>query len=198
MLATPIPVEQRDEFLRGLAGASCAARVMSAPVSCIASVSRCGAASYRGRHSLGRRRRRSGADSLPADKSYPHQKNSRAMFLTAFWRLHGRRRVSVLAICPWSAQTRFLGRSARRKLLILLARPKGFEPLTPKFVVWCSFLPEPTIAQSGARRRRHSPHRGRGGDPRSADTGRRNRFRPSQAVEFANPKNPHCFPMATL
>ena len=24
------------------------------------------------------------------------------------------------------------------KLLILLARPKGFEPLTPKFVVWCS------------------------------------------------------------
>jgi hypothetical protein len=32
-----------------------------------------------------------------------------------------------------------------------------------------------------------------GGDPGSADTGRA-----SQAVEFANPKNPHCFPMATL
>src|SRR5262249_40862035 len=26
----------------------------------------------------------------------------------------------------------------RRKLLIFLARPKGFEPLTPRFVVWCS------------------------------------------------------------
>ena len=23
-------------------------------------------------------------------------------------------------------------------LLILVARPKGFEPLTPRFVVWCS------------------------------------------------------------
>ncbi len=22
--------------------------------------------------------------------------------------------------------------------LILMARPKGFEPLTPRFVVWCS------------------------------------------------------------
>jgi hypothetical protein len=59
-------------------------------------------------------------------------------------------------------------------------------------------LPEPTIAQSGAARRRHSPDWGRGGDPGSADTGRRNRFRTSQAVEFANPENPHCFPMATL
>ena len=24
------------------------------------------------------------------------------------------------------------------KILILMARPKGFEPLTPRFVVWCS------------------------------------------------------------
>ena len=24
------------------------------------------------------------------------------------------------------------------KLLIMLARPNGFEPLTPRFVVWCS------------------------------------------------------------
>jgi hypothetical protein len=24
------------------------------------------------------------------------------------------------------------------KSLILMARPKGFEPLTPRFVVWCS------------------------------------------------------------
>jgi hypothetical protein len=37
-------------------------------------------------------------------------------------------------------------------------------------------LLEPTIAQSRAGRRRHSPHRGRGGDPGSAD-GRRNPFR---------------------
>ena len=28
--------------------------------------------------------------------------------------------------------------SFHAKLLKLLARPKGFEPLTPRFVVWCS------------------------------------------------------------
>ena len=27
------------------------------------------------------------------------------------------------------------------KLLISLARPEGFEPQTPRFVVWCSFSP---------------------------------------------------------
>ena len=26
----------------------------------------------------------------------------------------------------------------RANPLIILARPKGFEPLTPRFVVWCS------------------------------------------------------------
>jgi hypothetical protein len=25
-----------------------------------------------------------------------------------------------------------------QEMLIILARPKGFEPLTPRFVVWCS------------------------------------------------------------
>jgi hypothetical protein len=68
-------------------------------------------------------------------------------------------------------------REYRCNIRCLLARPKRFELLTPRFVVWCSVLPEPTIAQSGAGRRRHSPHRGRGGDPGGADTGRRNRFR---------------------
>ena len=33
---------------------------------------------------------------------------------------------------------RFLERCRNDNLLILMARPKGFEPLTPRFVVWCS------------------------------------------------------------
>ena len=43
-------------------------------------------------------------------------------------------------ICPWSAQMHFLGRFwqaiLQLSILILLARPKKFELLTPKFVVW--------------------------------------------------------------
>ena len=37
--------------------------------------------------------------------------------------------------CPWSARRRFLGRQYCEKSLILLARPKRFELLAPKFVV---------------------------------------------------------------
>ena len=33
---------------------------------------------------------------------------------------------------------RFLERRRFCNFLILMARPKGFEPLTPRFVVWCS------------------------------------------------------------
>jgi hypothetical protein len=37
-----------------------------------------------------------------------------------------------------SVQAKGLARSSRTNALILLARPKRFELLTPRFVVWCS------------------------------------------------------------
>ena len=53
-LAAPIPVQPRDAFLRELPESfAFAARVMLAQVNCIASVSRCGAASCPGTTALG-------------------------------------------------------------------------------------------------------------------------------------------------
>jgi hypothetical protein len=45
-----------------------------------------------------------------------------------------------------------LVRSKRKKFLILLARPKRFELLTPRFVVWCS------IQLSYGRARKHEDY----------------------------------------
>jgi hypothetical protein len=47
----------------------------------------------------------------------------------------------VWLVCsPCALQRRLLESRLRDKLLILLARPKRFELLTPRFVVWCSQL----------------------------------------------------------
>ena len=51
---------------------------------------------------------------------------------------HQRGSYEVEKICPWSAPSGFWGRSKCDKFLNVLARPKRFELLTPKFVVWCS------------------------------------------------------------
>ena len=64
-------------------------------------------------------------------------------------------------ICPWSALTRFLGRLTGAKCLILLARPKRFELLTPRFVVWCRARP------SRARRPRRVARKARTSTRRS-------------------------------
>jgi hypothetical protein len=85
-----------------------------------------------------------------------------------------------------------------------MARPKRFELLTPRFVVWCSIRPAPTIGnpkptqKTGTENgRRFAPTRG-GGRAISAELRVVAILISSQAAEFANPKNPHCFPMATL
>ncbi len=36
---------------------------------------------------------------------------------------------------PPTSEKRFFSSNL---LILLMARPKGFEPLTPRFVVWCS------------------------------------------------------------
>ena len=43
-------------------------------------------------------------------------------------------------VCPGPVSGQMVNRNCEKCLIFwdLLARPNGFEPLTPRFVVWCS------------------------------------------------------------